>query len=186
MRPRVVTDGPHTMKPYVCPLCRGRMHSGRWRSPGLRPSLAYRQNLVLSLKARERHFTLQSILSRHQSSCAWRCHGVSGSLVWGTRDLSSAASTLFSMVPGRVTTCPVFGGIVLEFNSLSRIPGKGCLDSLFSRPKLTLKISIALPYGHFFHVTLILKIFDCLNSKSMYRRPMFPCEMLIKFFFAVN
>ena len=51
----------------------------------------------------------------------------------------------------RVTTRPVFGGIVLEFNSLSRIPGKGRLDSLLSRPKLTLN----------FNRTSVWSLFSC-------------------------
>ena len=91
------------MKPEVGPVCRGRMHYGTWPSPGLRrtrvrPLLTYRQNLLSSLKTTERHPTLQSTLSRHQSSRAWRCHGVSGSLARGTRDLSSAANRLFPKV----------------------------------------------------------------------------------------
>ena len=93
------------MKPKVWPVCRGRMHSGRWRSPGLRrarlrTSLAYRQNLLSSQKTPERHYTLKSTLSRHQSRRAWRCRGVSGRLARGTRDLSPAASRSFPMVLG--------------------------------------------------------------------------------------
>ena len=81
------------------------MHSGRRRSPGLcctrvLPSLTYRQNLLSLLKTTERYFTLQSTLSRHQSSSASWCCGVSGSLVRSTRDLSPAASRQFSMVLG--------------------------------------------------------------------------------------
>ena len=99
---RVVSDGPHTMKPEVGPACRGRMHSGRWLSSGLRrsyirPSLAYRENLLTSLKTTERHFTLQSNLLWHLSSRAWRCRGVSGSLARGTCNLSPAASRQFPM-----------------------------------------------------------------------------------------
>ena len=61
----VLTDAPHTKKPEVKPVYRGRMHSRRWRSPGLRrtrvcPSLAYRQNLISSLKTTECYTTLQS------------------------------------------------------------------------------------------------------------------------------
>ena len=49
-----------------------------WRSTGLRrtlirPSLAYRQDLLLSVKTTERHSTLQSTLSWHQSSRTRRC-----------------------------------------------------------------------------------------------------------------
>ena len=93
---------PRTMKTKVGPVCRGRKHSGRWRSPGLRrtrvrPSIAYRQNLLSSLETTERHSTLQSILSRHQSSRAWQCYGISGSLARGTRDLNPAASRRFPM-----------------------------------------------------------------------------------------
>ena len=93
------------MKPEVGSVCRGRMHSGRWRSPGLRrtrvrPSLAYRQNLLSSLKTRERHFTLQSTLSRYQRRRAWRVRGVSGRLARGTLDLCPAASRGFPIVLG--------------------------------------------------------------------------------------
>ena len=85
----------HTMKHEVGPVCRGQMHFGRWHSPGLchtriRPSLAYRQNLLSSLKTTEHHSTLHSILSRHQSSRPWRCRGVGGSLASGTRGQSPA------------------------------------------------------------------------------------------------
>ena len=47
---------------------------------------------------KERHYTLQSILSRHQSCRAWRSHGVRGSLARGIRDLSSVASRRFPIV----------------------------------------------------------------------------------------
>ena len=46
----------------------------------------------------ERHSTLPSTRSCHHSSHAWRCCGVSGSLVRGTRDLSPAVSRPFPMV----------------------------------------------------------------------------------------
>ena len=62
------------------------------------PSLAHRQNLLLSLKTTECHSTLKLTLSRHQSSHAWRSHGVSGSLAKGTCDPSPAASRQFPMV----------------------------------------------------------------------------------------
>ena len=76
------------MKPEVGPVCRRQMQSGRWHSLGLchirvGPSLAYSRNLLSSLKTTECYFTLQSTLSWHQSSCAWQCHGVSGSLARG-------------------------------------------------------------------------------------------------------
>ena len=63
----IVTNGYLTMKPELGPVCRGRMHSGTCHSPGLnrthvRPSLAYRQNL-LSFLTTEHHSTLQLILS---------------------------------------------------------------------------------------------------------------------------
>ena len=92
------------MKPEVGPGCRGRIHSGRRRSSGLRrrirvrPSLTYKQNLVSSLMTKERHFSLQSILSRHQSSYVWLFRGVSGNLARGTCDLSLAAIRRFPMV----------------------------------------------------------------------------------------
>ena len=81
------------------------MHFGRWRSPGVRrtcvrPSLTYRQNLLSSLKKTEHHSTLQSTLSRHQSSRARRCRGASGSLARRARDLSPAISRRFPMVLG--------------------------------------------------------------------------------------
>ena len=80
------------MKLEVGPVCRGRMHPRRWRSPNLRPtrvhpSLAYTKNVLSSLKTTERHSTVQSTLSRHQGSRAWRCFGLSGSLTRGTYDL---------------------------------------------------------------------------------------------------
>ena len=94
---------PHIMKPEMGPVCRERLHSGRWRSSGLRrtgvrPSLAYRQNLFCLLKRTECHSTLQSTLSRHQSSPALRFRGISGSLTRGTRDVSHATRKRFSMV----------------------------------------------------------------------------------------
>ena len=72
------------------------MHSGWWRSPGphrtsVRSSLTYRQNLLSPLKTTERHSTLQSTLSGYQSSRSWRCRGVSGNLIRGTRNLSPTA-----------------------------------------------------------------------------------------------
>ena len=65
------------MKSEVGPMCRGRMHFGRWRSLGLRrtrvrTSFAHRENLHTSLKITERHSTIQSTFSRHQSSRACR------------------------------------------------------------------------------------------------------------------
>ena len=62
------------------------------------PSLAYRQNLLSSVKTTERHSTFQSTLSQHQSSHAWWCRGVSGSLARGTRDMSPPASRQFPIV----------------------------------------------------------------------------------------
>ena len=96
------------MKPEMGPVSRGRMHTGRWHSLGLRRarvylSRAYRQNLLSSLKTTERHSTLQSTLSRYQSSRARRCHGVSGNLSRGTCDLSPAASKRFPMFLGDTT-----------------------------------------------------------------------------------
>ena len=58
------------------------------------------KNLLTSLKTTERHSTLQSTLSQHQSDRAWRCRGVSGSLATGTCDVSPAASRRFPMVLG--------------------------------------------------------------------------------------
>ena len=52
------------------------------------------------MKTTERHSTLQSSLSRHQSSRAWRCRGASGSQARDTRDLSPAISRQFPMVLG--------------------------------------------------------------------------------------
>ena len=51
----------------------------------------------------ERHFTLQSTLSRHHNSRAWRCRGVSG-------NLNPAASRRFLMVlcDNRCNMCPDF------------------------------------------------------------------------------
>ena len=79
---------PHSMKPEVGPMRRGRMHSGRWCSQSLRctrvrPSLSYSPNLLSSLKIKERHSTLQSTLSRHQSTSAWQCRYASGNLARG-------------------------------------------------------------------------------------------------------
>ena len=97
---RIVTDGHPHHKPEVWPMCRGQMHSGRWRSLGLChirvcPSLTYRQNLHSSMKITECHSSLQLTLSWHQSSRAWWCCGISGSLVRGRCDLSPAASRRF-------------------------------------------------------------------------------------------
>ena len=70
------------------------------------PSLAYRQNLLSSLKTTEHHSALQSTLSWQQSSRAWWCHGVSGSLARGKR-LSHASSKWFPIVLGHTagSTC---------------------------------------------------------------------------------
>ena len=67
MWPRVVTDGPHTMKPEVGPFCCGWMYSGRWRLQSqrcrcVRPSLAYRQNLLSSVKTTQCNSTLQPVM----------------------------------------------------------------------------------------------------------------------------
>ena len=109
---------PHAMQPGVEPVGRVRMHSGRLRSPSLRrtpvhPSLAYKQKLLSSLKRTERHFTPQSTLSRHQSSRAWWCRGVSGSLAIGTHDLSLAASRWFTVVLGDTAnaTCALISSL---------------------------------------------------------------------------
>ena len=93
------------MKPEMGPVYHGRMYSERLRSPGvrrkhLRPLLAYRQNLLSTLQTIERHSTLQSTLSRHQCSRAWRCRGVSGSMARVKCDLSPDASRRFVMVLG--------------------------------------------------------------------------------------
>ena len=103
---------PHTMKPGVGLVCRGRMHSRRWPSPGIRrtrtrPSLAYRQNLLLSLKTTRVPFHSPVDLSRCQNSRAWRRRGVGGNLVRGTHELSPAASRRFPMVLGHTAgaTC---------------------------------------------------------------------------------
>ena len=74
------------------PVFRWRILFGIWRSPyvrftRVRTSLACRQNLHSLLKTTERHSSLQSTLSRHQSSCGCRCRDVSGSLARGERDL---------------------------------------------------------------------------------------------------
>lgn len=50
----------------------------------------------LIMKTTERHFPLQSSLSRH----AWRYRGFSGSLVTGTRDRNPVTSRLVPMVVG--------------------------------------------------------------------------------------
>ena len=47
-----------------------------WRRRCIYPSLAYRQNLLSSLKTSELHSILQSTLSRHQSSRSWWCWSV--------------------------------------------------------------------------------------------------------------
>ena len=84
-------------------MCRGQMHSGRWRSPSLRrtlvrPSLVYKQNLQSSLKITEHHSTPQSTLLRHQSNRTWRRRGVSGSLVKDIRE--SLVTQQVQHVPG--------------------------------------------------------------------------------------
>ena len=68
------------------------------------------QNLLSSLNITERHSTLQSTLSRHQSSRAWWCHGVSGSLARGTSYVNPAASRRFPTALGDaadVTFAPI-------------------------------------------------------------------------------
>ena len=82
----------------------------------VRPSLSYRQNLFSSLKRREPHSSLQSTLSRRQSSRAWRCRGVGGSLARGTRDRSPAASKQFRMVLGAIS-----GLICVRISSLDAV-----------------------------------------------------------------
>ena len=47
------------------------------RRTHVRPSLSNRQNLLSSLKTTESYSTLPSTVSRHHSSHAWRCRGVS-------------------------------------------------------------------------------------------------------------
>ena len=72
------------MKPEAGLLCRRWMYSGRWRSPGYAAvyvcSITSIQTTYSHHWRLQRHSTLQSTLSQHQSSRAWRCRGVSSSL----------------------------------------------------------------------------------------------------------
>ena len=111
----------------------------------LRPSLAYRQNLLSSLKTKERHFSLQPTLSLHQISRAWRCRGVSGSLARGTRDLGPAASRRWNMFPDFFPGC-CSGGHRFSHNTsiltyvCTTLPAKnlvyGCGMGMFHRPPI--------------------------------------------------
>ena len=81
MWPRVVTDGSphHEAWGGVCMVvgeCTPEEDAHQVCHIRLHQSLAYRQNLLSSLKTTGR----QSTLSRHQSICAWRCGGVIGSM----------------------------------------------------------------------------------------------------------
>ena len=68
-------------------------------TPNMCASITHIQTELLStLKTTERHSTLQSNLSQHQSSHARWCHHVSGILARGTCDLSPAASRRFPMI----------------------------------------------------------------------------------------
>ena len=140
---------PHTMKPEVVPLCRGWMHYGRWCSPGLRRtharlSLAKGQNLLSSLKTTERHSNLQSTLSRHLSSCAWRCRGVSDSLARGTRDLSSSANRRFPMALS-YTACATWARIsyldAVRATTAARIMRRSWhVSAIHGRPEPSLRV----------------------------------------------
>ena len=145
----VVTDGPHNMKPEVGPVCRGWMHTGRWCSPALchthiRPSLAYRQSLLSSLKTTECHFTLQLTLSQHHSSRAWQCHSVSGSLARGTSVLSSTASRQFPMVLGDTVgaTCARISSLdaVRTVTAAHTMSWSWCASVLYGRPEPSLRM----------------------------------------------
>ena len=147
MWPGVVTDGPHIMKPKVGPVCHGRMQSGIWPilcRTHVRPSLAYRQKLISSLKMTECHSALQSTLSRHQSSHVWRCHGVSGSQVRGTCDLSPAASRRFPLVPGNTVgaTCTWISSLnaVWAATAARKMHQSWCVSVLRGRPESGLRI----------------------------------------------
>ena len=94
MWPRFVTDGLHIMKPEVGPVCRWRMHSRKWRPPGLcrtrvHPSLTYRQILLSSLKTTECHSILQCTFSRHQS-----CGRLARWIKWRPCDVGEAKEGL--------------------------------------------------------------------------------------------
>ena len=76
MWPRVLTDSPthHVAWGGACvslaKALLGRRSSSDLRRTSVRPSLAYRYNLLSSLKTTERHSTFHSTLSWHQSSRA--------------------------------------------------------------------------------------------------------------------
>ena len=115
---RVVTDGPphHEAWGGVCVVgeCILEDDTPHLHHTCVHPSLAYRKNLLWSLKTIERLSTFQSTLLWHQSSHAWQCHGVSGSLARGTHDLSPAASRWFPMVLGYTAgaTCAQISSLV--------------------------------------------------------------------------
>ena len=72
---------------------------------------SHTDKLLSSLKMTELHSIIQSTLSRHQSSPAWRCRGVSGGLARGTCDLGLAASRRFPVVLGD-TACATCAGFL--------------------------------------------------------------------------
>ena len=84
-------------------LCRGRMHSGRWRSPGLfrtrvRPSLTYRQNLHSSLKTTSAIPLFSRLFHDTRLAVLGGVVVVSGTLARERRELSSPASRWCSVV----------------------------------------------------------------------------------------
>ena len=104
----------HIMAPGVRHVCRGRMHSRRWRSSSLRHALilaliAYRQNLFSSLKIKERHSTLQSTVSCHHSRRVWRFRRIKGNLCRGIHNLSPAVSRRFPIAPADTLSAHVSG-----------------------------------------------------------------------------
>ena len=177
------------MKPEVRPVCHGWMHSRRWCSPGLHhtlvhPSLTYRQNLLSSLKTTERHSTLQSTLSWHQSSHGWQCHGVSGSLARDTHDLSPAASRQFLLVLGDIAdaTCALIAVravttvtqcIDLKFQSWLRILLLVICSGKWKYHQSILYIGFGLDF--FFANSQYHLVFEI---KGWYRWSDTPCRML--------
>ena len=137
------------MKPEVGPVCHEQMHYGRGRSPGLchshvHQSLTYRQNLLSSLKTTECHFTLQATVSWHQSSCAWRCRGVSGSLARGTHDPKSSCKQAVPNDPWWHRRCNMcwdfFPGCCLGGHCCLHLHRSWCVSLLGDCPETSLQV----------------------------------------------
>ena len=77
-------------------------------------------------------------------------------------------SPVVNLAEPRAATCPDFGGIVPEFNSV--YPGKRVPGHRFAPPTLNLNFNCT-PARSLFHVTVywFKKLFSCLKCKTTYR-----------------